>query len=243
MSGRENHRDPLWIFFDCFDTLLIEDHGDEDWPFMAPSHHLAVENGYFGEPDAFRRIYRRHYESNWGREKGREVSFRDRVTSILCEQQPGRKDKAGALAAEMERRFRAKFAKGLRPAPGVREMLDAWRGHARLAVVSNFHVVDYPRAMLDRFGLEGHFEFVVNSVEIGWKKPHRRIYAHALGRAGMSRAQVDRVLFIGDSLENDVDGPRAQGLRSLRFRAEKSEDAGIVITHWDRFRPGRFSTS
>lgn len=50
------------------------------------------------------------------------------------------------------------------------------------------------------------------SSEIGYRKPHPRFYQAACDQLGLS---PDRLLCVGDDLENDVLGPRRAGLRGV----------------------------
>ena len=234
---------PQVIFFDCFNTLIEEHHDPDDFPFMMPSDHLAVEAGFYAEREAFHADYDHWHARNWDREPGREVHYRDRVSFILERCDPGRKHLIQDLVAEMERRFHQDYHAGLAPAPGVLEMLESWRGKARLAVVSNFHLEDYPERVLEDFGLLAHFDFVINSADLGWKKPNPRIYETALDQAGLSAGSGDRAFFVGDNLTNDVLAPRAAGMGALHYRPShgRPQDDGDgtepVLASWYDFRP------
>lgn len=98
---------------------------------------------------------------------------------------------------------------GVSDIDGLATMLaDVGRTH-RLAVVTNTHAPDLVPAHLRRMGLDGAFDAVVTSVEVGWRKPHPAIYAAALGRAGVDPS---RCVFVGDTRAPDYLGPRAAGM-------------------------------
>ena len=59
---------------------------------------------------------------------------------------------------------------------------------------------------------EHHFDAVVTSVEVGWRKPHTAIYAEALLRLG---ATAGNSVFAGDSYLADYLGPAAAGLTAF----------------------------
>lgn len=92
----------------------------------------------------------------------------------------------------------------------VLEILRA-RGVA-LAVCSNWDW-DLPD-VIDRLGLAAHFDAVVTSARVGARKPHQRIYTHALELLGLSPQEV---VFVGDSVEPDVAGPLAHGMRAVHL--------------------------
>lgn len=234
---------PRVIFFDCFNTLIEEHHDPDDFAFMSPSDHLAVEAGFYDERGAFQRDYAHCYARNWDRERGREVLYGERVSFVLERRDPARKHQIQDLVAEMERRFHQDYHGALAPAPGVVEMLESWRGKARLAVVSNFHLMDYPERMLEKFGLLPHFDFVLNSAALGWKKPDPRIYEAALTQAGLGPDNKGQAFFVGDNLANDVLGPRNAGMAALRYHPSHIPTESVQngeeppLTSWHHFRP------
>lgn len=94
------------------------------------------------------------------------------------------------------------------PLDGVEGAVRAMRDSGvRVAVVSNSD--GSVRASLDRAGLLGLFEFVVDSHEVGVSKPDPAIFQAALDRMGVVGSDA---WYIGDSLFHDVEGARAAGL-------------------------------
>lgn len=68
------------------------------------------------------------------------------------------------------------------------------------------------REVLERMGMADHIVGAVFCRDIGWRKPHPRIYSHALEMA-MTSAQ--ECLFVGDNPVWDVEGPTAAGISSV----------------------------
>ena len=94
---------------------------------------------------------------------------------------------------------------------GVPEALERLRGAGlQLVVVSNADGTIEP--MLEEVGLSGFFAGVIDSHHVGFEKPDRRIFDHALERVGADRA---RTLHVGDLYHADVCGARAAGLKPL----------------------------
>ncbi|HEV1997925.1 MAG TPA: HAD-IA family hydrolase, partial [Candidatus Dormibacteraeota bacterium] len=77
----------------------------------------------------------------------------------------------------------------------------------RLAIVSNF--VDTLPELCVRSGIDGYFDVVVASVDVGAMKPDPRIWGVALRRLGV---QPEDAWHIGDNYWADVMGARAAGL-------------------------------
>jgi len=95
--------------------------------------------------------------------------------------------------------------------PEVPRVLDALRadGHA-LAVVSNWDVSLHE--VLESTGLASRVDAVVVSAEIGTAKPDPEPFRRALAALG---AAPDEALHAGDSIEEDVAGARAAGIRAV----------------------------
>jgi putative hydrolase of the HAD superfamily len=90
---------------------------------------------------------------------------------------------------------------------GVPETLERLRGRYRLGVVSNANGT--VRAKLERVGLAGFFETIVDSHEEGVEKPDPRLFAVALERMGVAAAGT---AYVGDLYHVDVVGAAAAGL-------------------------------
>ena len=107
------------------------------------------------------------------------------------------------------------------PFPEVLPALDALRGHV-LIVVSNWDcsLVDW----LGPAGLLEHVEAVVTSAEVGVGKPGRAIFERALAIAGVEAGEA---VHVGDSLENDVAGARAAGIRPVLVARDGGAPAGV----------------
>jgi len=82
----------------------------------------------------------------------------------------------------------------------------------RLSVVSNFDHAPTALELLKKFGIADFFEHIVISEEVGWRKPHRKIFEFALASLGESPSDV---IFIGDNPEADIMGSSGCGIDSV----------------------------
>ncbi len=82
----------------------------------------------------------------------------------------------------------------------------------RLSVVSNFDHAPTARRLLLKFGIADFFEHIVISEEVGWRKPHRKIFESALSSLGESPSDA---IFIGDNPEADILGSSECGIDSV----------------------------
>ncbi len=92
--------------------------------------------------------------------------------------------------------------------PDVLPALHALReAGIRLAVVSNWSW-QAPELLHD-LELAKHFEAMVISARVGYLKPHRGIFDHALS---VMTTTPDRAIHVGDSVRADVEGARGAGI-------------------------------
>jgi len=84
------------------------------------------------------------------------------------------------------------------------------RAGVRLGIISNWDLTARP--ILRRFGLEGFFERIVISSEVGLEKPAPEIFKLAMGQAGVSAAES---LYVGDNYYVDAVGARQVGMDCL----------------------------
>lgn len=109
------------------------------------------------------------------------------------------------------------------PFPEVVEVLDALRaGGTRLAVVSNWDVSLH--GVLARLGLGERVDAVLTSAEEGVGKPAPEIFERALARVG---AYAHEALHVGDSLEHDVRGAEAAGIRAVLVARDGPRPEGV----------------
>jgi putative hydrolase of the HAD superfamily len=97
------------------------------------------------------------------------------------------------------------------PYPDVRPALNDLRdaGH-RLLIVSNWDC-----SLPDWLGPPGLMKLVdgvVTSADVGAAKPDPRVFRRALALAGVG---ADGAVHVGDSLDNDLEGARAAGIRAV----------------------------
>jgi putative hydrolase of the HAD superfamily len=98
----------------------------------------------------------------------------------------------------------------------------------RLAVISNVLSRTLVPSCLAQYGIAHHFEQVVTSAQLGWRKPNRRIFDEALRLMDLPPASC---AYVGDTLSRDVVGARRAGyglaIQIRSFLTDRS-DRGII---------------
>jgi putative hydrolase of the HAD superfamily len=196
--------DPPW---DHLRRTLRDRHGIEVPPERARGAMLA-EMAY----------YRQHHRE--GHDPESLADLRRRCARVLGDELP----EAGRLSpAELTEALLDSIR--FRPYADAAPALAVLRaGGLRLAVVSNCDCS--LRGVLADLGLAAAVDAVVVSAEVGSAKPDRGIFEVALEHL---RCMPENALFVGDSLETDVRGARAAGLRALLLQRSgaHADDPGV----------------
>jgi putative hydrolase of the HAD superfamily len=137
----------------------------------------------------------------------REYSMEDAAAACLRELTS--RAAAPREIAAFARSYLAEWNTGVSYPAGLPDVIRALASRYRLAVVSNTHDRGLVPAHLAAMGIAGHFEAVITSIDVGWRKPDPRIYAAALTRLGI---QAEAAIFAGDTFEADYAGPVRSGL-------------------------------
>lgn len=114
-------------------------------------------------------------------------------------------------------------AKTLEPEYGMPEALSALRDLGlHIGCVSNaFMGAGVLNRILDERGLGAHNELTISSCELGYRKPHPRIYEEALRAMGVEGYEA---IFVGDRMDADVEGPASLGMRTVLTHQYRQED-------------------
>jgi putative hydrolase of the HAD superfamily len=103
----------------------------------------------------------------------------------------------------------------IKPFPDAAPALEQLTGAGcRLAIVSNTSLTNEPqmRAVLRANGLEGFFDAVVTSFDVGYEKPHPAIFLSALNRLACPAADA---AMVGNDLLADVGGAASLGMTTV----------------------------
>lgn len=204
------------LFFDLDRTL---------WDFEANSRsalqHIFHEyklHLHFEEFDKFHRTYLRVNNELWkkyGKKKITKEQLRD-TRFLKTLQQHSIFDEA--LAKEISNAYIELSPKQTLLFPGAIETLQELkkRGYILHIITNGFKEVQYIK--LDASGLSPFFDVIVCSEHIGFNKPDKRIFYHALELAD---AKAEESAMIGDDLEVDILGANQVGMEAILFDPHK----------------------
>ena len=154
------------------------------------SDSVALQE-YYDNPDASGHVLRARRSEAFLRILGLDEGFAGRITAMYVESYP-------TLDVPVE---------------GAKSVVKSLVERFQLGVVSNgFPDVQYRK--LKTLGIEGSFDCIVLSEEIGIRKPDPRIFWRA---ASMLVRQPEECLYIGDSYHADVPGAKKAGMQACWF--------------------------
>lgn len=210
------------ISFDLFETLIRVDPGslpEVTWrggaiPTTAPLLHGALATRGLAVPPESLLTQLILAERAAGRARTGDLDerpaawmFEHAVRGLGC--QNGDATALGELLADVHMRAVADATKA---EAGAVEVLSELKERGfKLALTSN---LDHARSapwLLERANLDGLFDVIALSSEVGVRKPHERIFASTLHALGI---EPHAALHVGDSRIADVEGAARAGLRT-----------------------------
>ncbi len=114
--------------------------------------------------------------------------------------------------------------------PGVRETIEQLARRYKLGIVSDtIHTSGRGiRTLLERQGILDNFSGFVFSDEVGASKPAPVVFERATAALDVPLSQI---VHVGDRESNDVEGPRAVGMKAILFTGVV--DRGVASTRAD----------
>jgi putative hydrolase of the HAD superfamily len=117
--------------------------------------------------------------------------------------------------------FRETIRAATEPEPGAVETIRALdEAGLYLGIVSDIDTAE-AHGMLGRYGIEGAFDGITTSQDVGYKKPDRRMFADALSKA--ETVDPGRALMVGDRYEHDMQGGTEAGLWTVAYNGTAAE--------------------
>jgi putative hydrolase of the HAD superfamily len=94
----------------------------------------------------------------------------------------------------------------------AKKLLEMLSYEYKLGLVSNFTYAPVIYAGLRKLDINKFFNAILVSEEVGWRKPHAKIFEEALKRL---KVKAHQAIYIGDSPLEDVKGAKEKGLKTI----------------------------
>jgi putative hydrolase of the HAD superfamily len=103
-----------------------------------------------------------------------------------------------------------------------------YRGFRCGVVTNSFFPASLFTAKINQLGMAGYFDSFVASADVGLAKPNPGPFHRGLSELGLG---PEEALFVGDTVETDIVGARAAGMRAvlLERSAQAKDRAGFLV--------------
>jgi len=218
------------LFFDLNGTvidIMTNEYTDDLYRVMS---NLLGYQGVFLAPDEVKRLF---FENNKRQrksspEKYPEFDAVEIFREILedCGTDYTRtlpETKLEVLPGFLAETFRAASRFRLQLYPDVLPVLNALREKYRLSALSDGQAL-WALPELRAVGLDGYFDPVIISSDLGCRKPDVRMFEMMLKKTGFHASEV---LFIGNDMYRDVFGASQLGIKTVFFRSNQGEQRSM----------------
>ena len=169
---------------------------------------VARKYGSTASPEVIQEAFLRHFKGSGPLSiEDQKRWWKDVVHRVFNE--VGMVQNFDQFFAEVYEKFRD--AQGWVLFPETLEVLEELKSrHFKLGVISNFDSRIY--SVMDSLGIRSFFDAITLSSETGYCKPDHEIFDAAVAAIGLPASEI---LFVGDSLEDDVEAGLRAGLRAV----------------------------
>ncbi len=211
------------ILFDMFDTLMLIEKNHEFYsPSLIRMYKYLNKNGIDIPFDKFNEEYIKVRDAlyvqadlNW-----EEPHFNVRVSQTL-KNLGYNYDVSSPIVSAATNEFCEEFMKYVQIDQNAKAILEKLHGKYKLGIVSNFAIPECLLKLLKTNGLDGLFNAVVVSGAVNKRKPSPEIYEGALKMLGISAAET---VFVGDTIDADVEGPKEVGMKVVYIERRDAEE-------------------
>ncbi len=176
-------------------------------------HSALVAEGFALEKTSFLQAYELTHQKY---RKVRYEQFREVTNSVwVCEALCNLGFKVSADDARVKTAlnvFFQDFIDTLELRAGAKKLLAQTQPRCKLGLISNFTHAPVIYKSLRKLDLCKHFNAIVVSEEVGWRKPSPEIFQAALTRL---QVRAGEVVYVGDSPIEDVKGAKEAGLTTI----------------------------
>ena len=210
------------VLFDMFDTLMLI---EKDHEFYSPSirrmYSYLFAQGIKVDFEKFEETYVRERnrilsEANLN---FKEPHFNVRVAATLNSlgYSYAVSDPIVAMATS---EFCEEFMKYVKIDADTKETLKVLNKKYRLGMISNFAIPECVLKLLKTSGIDKFFEIIVVSGAVNKRKPSQEIFEDTLKLMNISSGET---VFVGDTIEADVEGAKAVGLKAIYIERRVQE--------------------
>lgn len=213
MTEREGLHGIKGVLFDCYKTLIDIVTDEEDQKTYESLSNWLIYQGVRITPDQLKKEYKGSclLGTQGARQEYPEVRV-EKIFEVICKQHSIWGIDEKTLGEDAARAFRSASLRRLQVFPQSMRLLKELKGYP-LGVVSNGQRV-FSEIELKYTDLFAHFQSVIFSSDLGFKKPDPRIFLEGARALGLKEEEV---LYIGDNFENDIIPSIKLGMKAMHI--------------------------
>ncbi|RLE77505.1 MAG: hypothetical protein DRJ44_01835 [Thermoprotei archaeon] len=213
------------VLLDFWGTMVYPDISIEEY-FRRRAKYLRnvlIRHGY---EHGFNRVYKELLKAREVSDKIRKLTSREVTVlgeMVIFAEKLGI-EANGDLLRDLSFAYMRPYYLFTKPAPDLVEFIKwIYERGLLLGLVSNTMYGRATRRVLKRIGLRKYFKAIALSDEIGFRKPHKKIFMYALRRL---KVRAERSLMIGDEF-CDIYGAKRIGLKAVQYIGFRNENIGL----------------
>jgi putative hydrolase of the HAD superfamily len=215
------------VLFDMFDTLMIiRKNHDFYSPSLMRTYRFLNKKGIDVSFDTFQKNYIKARDELYAKVDANleEPHFNQRISETL--KSLGYKhDVSSPLVTEATVEFCDEFMTFVYLEPATKNILRTLHRKYKLGIISNFAIPECIDKLLKTHGLDELLDAVVVSAAVNKRKPSPEIFLNTLRNLGVS---PDETVFVGDTLDADIDGAKSVGIRAIYIQRRIENADGHV---------------
>ena len=215
------------ILFDMFDTLMLIEKNHEFYsPSLMRMYRYLNKNGIDVEFEKFNSVYIEARDRIYAKTSlnFEEPHFNVRVSETL-KSLGYYYDDSSSIVAAATNEFCEEFMTYIRIDKNAESMLRSVYGKYKLGIISNFAIPECVLKLLEASKIDSLFDVVLVSAAVNKRKPSPEIFKSALKALGVSASET---VFVGDTIDADIEGPKAVGLKAIYIERRVQEIKGIT---------------
>jgi HAD superfamily hydrolase (TIGR01662 family) len=210
-----NHKQLKAVFFDLGSTLI---YFDGEWPSVLRQTHLVLieslqQAGLNLNTEKFLKAVDERFELYWRDRNVDCIEYsQDNILHTLLAEWGYRDVQDSILKSAIKAMFAVSEAHW-HVEDDAHQTLNALREQGYyLGIISNASDDPNVQRLIDNARLRPYFEFIISSAAFGLRKPHPRIFEHALNQFDLLPVQA---VMVGDMLSADIIGANNLGMHSI----------------------------
>lgn len=212
------------VIFDFIGTLTTVE-GYEYAQSLHRMHQSLKEDGISIAFKSFAKVFEEVHEKYWAirYEKLVEVNTAVWLSETLTRLgfQRNQEDKIVRRAVDS---FYENYLAALKARQDAKQTIKKLKAKYTIGLISNFTHAPVIYSGLKKLGLNQFFKAIMISAEVGWRKPHSKIFQEALRRL---EVKAEETVFVGDNPIDDIQGAKNVGMKAIFIPSQFSscEDA------------------